>query len=139
MAGYQVSQTARRRKPHKLGKRDIFTPDTANHNLSLSLSSSSSSLGSASQDTPVTAMQNVLQATTLNDSSSGSEELPIAAVEPTPAWTDIDKAEASDPSFSSEYAPEIYQYMRQREVRTFFIPMDLAAKISICFPATARV
>ena len=76
----------------------------------------SSSLGSASQDTPVTAMQNVLQATTLDDSGSGPSELPFAEEEPTPLWTNIDQPEAHDPSYSSEYAPEIYQYMMQREV-----------------------
>ena len=32
-------------------------------------------------------------------------------------WTDIDLAESHDPLFSSEYAPEIYAYMREREVR----------------------
>ena len=75
-------------------------------------------MGSAGQDTPVTAMQNVLQATRLDDSSSSSGlgELPTAEVGPTPAWTDIDQAETQDPSYSSEYAPEIYQYMLLREV-----------------------
>ena len=31
-------------------------------------------------------------------------------------WKDIDKLEAHDPLFSSQYAPEIYDYMREREV-----------------------
>lgn len=31
-------------------------------------------------------------------------------------WHDIDKAESHDPLFSSQYAPEIYQYMKTREV-----------------------
>ena len=80
----------------------------------------SSSLGSAGQDTPVTAMQNVLQATTLDDSGSGHSELPFAEVEPTPLWTNIDQPEAHDPSYTSEYAPEIYQYMMQREVSAVY-------------------
>ena len=32
------------------------------------------------------------------------------------SWKDIDQAESHDPLFSSEYAPEIYAYMREREV-----------------------
>ena len=31
-------------------------------------------------------------------------------------WKDIDAAEAHDPLFSSEYAPDIYAYMKEREV-----------------------
>lgn len=31
-------------------------------------------------------------------------------------WNDIDKAERKDPLFSSEYAPDIYSYMKEREV-----------------------
>lgn len=92
-----------------------------------------SSLGSASQDTPVTAMQNVLQATTLSDESLRSEESPVIVVElssgdvidltsPTPSWTDIDQADAHDPSYSSEYAPEIYSYMMQREMQFLIQP-----------------
>ena len=86
-----------------------------------------SSLGSASQDTPVTAVQNFLQATSLNDVSLRSEEsleeVESIVVDPAPSepdvprWTDIDQADAHDPLYSSEYAPEIYTYMQQREVR----------------------
>ena len=71
----------------------------------------------------MTAMQNVLQATTLHDDSLRTEEEDessnddvIDLTSPTPLWTDIDQAEAHDPTFSSEYAPDIYQYMMQREV-----------------------
>jgi len=32
------------------------------------------------------------------------------------SWNDIDKAESQDHLFSAEYAPEIFQYMREREV-----------------------
>jgi len=32
------------------------------------------------------------------------------------SWNDIDKAESQDHLFSSEYAPEIFQYMKEREV-----------------------
>lgn len=32
-------------------------------------------------------------------------------------WNDIDKAESHDHLFSSEYAPEIFKYMREREAR----------------------
>lgn len=33
-----------------------------------------------------------------------------------PCWNDIDKVESHDHLFSSEYAPEIFKYMREREV-----------------------
>ena len=33
-----------------------------------------------------------------------------------PSRTDIDESDAHDPAYSSEYAPDIYHYMRQREV-----------------------
>lgn len=68
----------------------------------------------------MTAMQNVLQATTLSDNSSlSSDESPLPGmgmVNPAPSWTNIDHADSQDPSYSSEYAPEIYSHMRQREV-----------------------
>lgn len=82
--------------------------------------SQASSLGSASQYTPVTAMQNVLQATTLSDSNT-LEEAPITTDDEdddviiVQQWTDIDQAESHDPAYTSEYAPEIYQYMMERE------------------------
>ena len=82
-----------------------------------------------SNDTPVTQVQNFLQATTLHDLSLHSEEtltseessqsVSSQVKEPSPSvqlWRDIDQAEAKDPLFSSEYAPDIYAYMRQREV-----------------------
>ena len=40
----------------------------------------------------------------------------VEMTSPAPSWTDIDQADAHDPSYSTEYAPEIYQYMREREV-----------------------
>ena len=85
-------------------------------------------------------MAAVLKATTLDDSNTLSPEIPckdniqspggcvhwegcvqqslctVDASKSECEWKDIDKAEANDPLFSSEYAPEIYQYMRQREV-----------------------
>lgn len=86
-----------------------------------------SSLGSASQDTPVTAMQHVLQATTLCDESLRSDQSPspeevIDLTSPTPSWTDIDQSEAHDPSYSAEYAPDIYSYMKQRELQFLIQP-----------------
>ncbi|XP_019850667.1 PREDICTED: G2/mitotic-specific cyclin-B3-like [Amphimedon queenslandica] len=56
--------------------------------------------------TPMTDVQNVLRATTLDDKLEESQ-----------LWKDIDEAESHDPLFSSEYAPDIYQYMREREVK----------------------
>lgn len=66
-------------------------------------------------------MQNVLQATTLSDSNT-LEEAPITTDDEdddviiVQQWTDIDQAESHDPAYTSEYAPEIYQYMMEREV-----------------------
>ena len=40
----------------------------------------------------------------------------VEMASPAPSWTDIDQADAHDPSYSAEYAPEIYQYMKEREV-----------------------
>ena len=37
-------------------------------------------------------------------------------VEAKKEWKDIDKQESTDPLYSSEYAPEIYTFMKQREV-----------------------
>lgn len=88
------------------------------------------STSSACKDTPVTQVQNFLKATSLDDDSLRSEES-LSSFEgettehttqksqetlPTQLWKDIDKAESKDPLFSSEYAPEIYEYMRMREV-----------------------
>ena len=44
----------------------------------------------------------------LEDSAMSTDEQP--------GWNDIDKAESHDHLFSSEYAPEIFKYMREREV-----------------------
>ncbi len=75
------------------------------------------------KDTPVTQMKNFLEATTLSDNSLHSEETldsPSAVTNtlepPVQLWKDIDQAEAKDPLFSAEYAPNIYAYMRKREV-----------------------
>ena len=72
-----------------------------------------------------------LQATSLSDDSLRSEESLTEDIElPTPPpsstvpssvesgqlWKDIDQAEANDPLFSAEYTPEIFHYMREREV-----------------------
>ena len=90
-----------------------------------------STLSGASEDTPVTAVQHFLQATSLSDDSLRSEESLTEDIElPTPPpsstvpssveseqlWKDIDQAEANDPLFSAEYTPEIVRYMREREV-----------------------
>jgi len=90
-----------------------------------------STLSGASEDTPVTAVQHFLQATSLSDDSLRSEESLTEDIElPTPPpsstvpssvesgqlWKDIDQAEANDPLFSAEYTPEIFRYMREREV-----------------------
>ena len=87
----------------------------------------------------MTAVQNFLQATTLNDvsfhseesltseeslasgssstlSSTSSQETSSQNESSVQLWRDIDKAEAKDPLFSSEYAPDIYTYMNRREV-----------------------
>lgn len=83
---------------------------------------SSSPCSTVSKDTPVTQMKNFLEATTLSDSSLHSEETldaPSIVTTPEPPaqlWKDIDQAEAKDPLFSAEYAPDIYAYMRKREV-----------------------
>ena len=75
-------------------------------------------------------MQNVLQATTLDDDSLRSDEsleeeeavssrLSPSSTYSSPQsqpWKDIDAAEIHDPLFSSEYAPDIYRYMCDREV-----------------------
>ena len=77
-----------------------------------------------SEVTPVTAVKNFLQATTLDDTSLLSDESlsedvgsqsPCSTSQPQ-LWKDIDQAEANDHLFSSEYAPEVFHYMRQREV-----------------------
>ena len=90
-------------------------------------------LSAESEQTPVTAVQNFLQATTLNDVSLHSEESLVMeeslsgvsssssstqgpSQETVQQWRDIDKAEAKDPLFSAEYAPDIYTYMKRREV-----------------------
>lgn len=74
--------------------------------------------------TPVTAVKNFLQATTLDDTSLLSEEslsedvgtqTPYSTPQPQ-LWKDIDQAEAHDHLFSSEYAPDVFHYMRQREI-----------------------
>ncbi len=74
----------------------------------------------------MTSMQNFLQATTLSDDSLRSDEslsepapfLPPPSPSSKPQlWRDIDRAEAHDHLFSAEYAPEIFVYMRKREVR----------------------
>jgi len=95
------------------------------------LPSTHSTLSGASEDTPVTAVQHFLQATSLSDDSLRSEESLTEDIElPTPPpsstipssvesgqlWKDIDQAEANDPLFSAEYTPEIFRYMREREV-----------------------
>ena len=80
------------------------------------------------KDTPVTQVQNFLKATSLNDISLLAEESLLCsdgettessasqASQPAQLWKDIDQAESHDPLFSAEYAPEIYAYMRKREV-----------------------
>jgi len=93
--------------------------------------SQTSTLSGATEDTPVTAVQHFLQATSLSDDSLRSEESLTEDIElPTPPpsstipssvesgqlWKDIDQAEANDPLFSAEYTPEIFRYMREREV-----------------------
>ncbi|KAL5475410.1 hypothetical protein EMCRGX_G025223 [Ephydatia muelleri] len=77
-----------------------------------------------SEDTPITTMNNVLQATKITDDSlradeSLSEDMQIAPSVSTsePQWKDIDKADAHDPLSSSEYAIDIFSYMRAREDR----------------------
>lgn len=79
------------------------------------------------EDTPITTMNNVLQATKITDDSlradeSLSEDMQIAPSictlpEPEPQWKDIDKADAHDPLSSSEYAVDIFSYMLAREER----------------------
>lgn len=73
-------------------------------------------------------MQNVLQATTLSDDSLRSDEsleeldpptIPTSPSSKTQPWRDIDQAEAHDHLFSAEYAPDIFAYMRKREVCDF--------------------
>lgn len=106
----------------------------ATHSQSVSVTivpSTHSTLSGASEDTPVTAVQHFLQATSLSDDSLRSEESLTEDIElPTPPpsstipssvesgqlWKDIDQAEANDPLFSAEYTPEIFRYMREREV-----------------------
>ena len=91
--------------------------------FSFSSLSSPSSISSP-EVTPVTAVKNFLQATTLSDTSllsdeSLSEDVGVQTPCSTPQphlWKDIDQAEAEDHLFSSEYAPDIFHYMRQREV-----------------------
>lgn len=77
-----------------------------------------------SEDTPITTMNNVLQATKITDDSlradeSLTEDMQIApsVTTPEPQWKDIDKADAHDPLSSSEYAIDIFSYMRAREDR----------------------
>ena len=101
--------------------------------LSLSLSLSLTNSSASSQDTPVTAVQNFLRATTLNDDSlrseeSLSEDLQQQTPPSTPKpqlWKDIDQAEAQDHLHSAEYAPDIFVYMRQREVGGSHAPIRL--------------
>ena len=62
---------------------------------------------SPKQETPVTQMQNVLQATKLSDDSITTET----------SWTNIDEAQSRDHLYSAEYAPDIFHYMHRREVR----------------------
>lgn len=90
----------------------------------LNQSVEASQTSTTSTDTPVTQVQNFLQATTLHDLSLYSEET-LSSEEPSQStsseqssvqlWRDIDQAEAKDPLYSSEYAPDIYAYMRRRE------------------------
>ena len=88
----------------------------------------------SNEATPVTAVQNFLRATTLNDISFRSDEslaseeslLPDSTssssreLTPIQEWKDIDQAESKDPLFSAEYAPGIYTYMNRREVRIHY-------------------
>lgn len=60
---------------------------------------------SPKQETPVTQMQNVLQATKLSDDSITTET----------SWTNIDEAQSRDHLYSAEYAPDIFHYMHRRE------------------------
>lgn len=79
----------------------------------------------------MTSVQQCLLAASLSDDSLRSEESLSEDIElPTPPpdsrttspggqlWKDIDQAEAQDPLFSAEYSPDIFVYMRKREVRS---------------------
>jgi len=79
----------------------------------------------------VTSVQQCLLAASLSDDSLRSEESLSEDIElPTPPpdsrtsspggqlWKDIDWSEAQDPLFSAEYSPDIFAYMRKREVRS---------------------
>ena len=79
----------------------------------------------------MTSVQQCLLAASLSDDSLRSEESLSEDIElPTPPpdsrisspggqlWKDIDQAEAQDPLFSAEYSPDIFAYMRKREVRS---------------------
>lgn len=110
---------------------------------SLGLSCSSllllpSSLSGATEATPVTSVQQYLQAASLSDDSLRSEESLSEDIElPTPSpgsstsspggqlWKDIDQAEAQDPLFSAEYSPDIFVYMRKREVRSVHVCVEV--------------
>ena len=81
----------------------------------------------------VTPIQTSLQATSIQDEvlcvlrslfidgtfQSGDLKLEDSAMSTDDqSWNDIDKAESQDHLFSADYAPEIFQYMREREVCT---------------------
>lgn len=88
------------------------------------------------EDTPITTVQNSLQATTLCDFSLESVDSPekrgceAMPTSPTVEWKDIDAAEAHDPLFSSEYAPDIYSYMKERELH-FMVPAYMSSQPDI--------
>ena len=98
------------------------------------------------KDTPVTQVQNFLKATSLNDVSLLSDESLLcpegeisesstsqASRETKPAqlWKDIDQAESHDPLFSAEYAPEIYAYMRKREVSCIIYSVIVTSMLNV--------
>lgn len=64
----------------------------------------------------ITPLQESLQAACLHDISLSLTTVPeeVVAVQ---EWVDMDAAEESNPLYAAEYAEDICQYMKRREVR----------------------
>lgn len=63
----------------------------------------------------ITPLQESLQAASLHDTSLSLTTVPEEAV--AAQWVDMDAAEGNNPLYASEYAEDICQYMKRREVR----------------------
>ncbi|XP_065887687.1 G2/mitotic-specific cyclin-B3-like [Dysidea avara] len=70
----------------------------------------------------VTPIQTSLQATSIQDESGDLKLEDSAMSTDDQSWNDIDKAESQDHLFSADYAPEIFQYMREREEQMLTMP-----------------